>query len=673
MYLGQIVELAPRDGALRARRSTRTRRRCSRPRSSRTRSCSARGTRVVLEGDIPSPLDAAVGLPLPHALPARAASRRRGRTRRSRRSIDVGDGPLRRLPPRRRRRATTPQLDRRGGARVVMPFTTRPELRGTFGMVASTHWLASAAGMAVLERGGNAFDAAVAAGLHAAGRRAAPERPGRRPARGLLAGGARRAARALRPGRRAGRGDDRALPRARARPRPGHRACSPRACRARSAAGCSLLRDSAPAARATCSRSRSATPSDGYPVVAGITRHDRARRGAAARVAGARPSSTCPRREPGDALPQPALAATYRRLVDESRGGSREDGDRARARASSTTASSPRRSTRFSRENGGLLDRRRPARLARDARGAGRRSTTAASRCCKTGPWGQGPVVPAAARAARRLRRSRSMSDGGARPHRRSSARSSRSPTARRCTATRSPTCRSSTLLSRGVQRRAPQRSSATRPRRELRPGRRPPARTPRRRRDAVSPASASRRAATPCTSTSPTASATSSRRRRAAAGCRARRSIPALGWPLGTRAQMFWLEDGLPTSLEPRTRPRTTLSPTLVAARTASRSSRFGTPGGDQQDQWALHVFLAPRRPRAEPAGGDRRAGLPHRALPDSFYPARGAPRSLLVEERARRGRRRASCGRAGTTSTVTPPWSLGRVSAVARDRTAC
>ncbi len=60
------------------------------------------------------------------------------------------------------------------------PFTTRPEIEGTFGVVTSTHWIATAVGMATLEKGGNAFDAAASHCLHAAGGRAASQRAGRR-------------------------------------------------------------------------------------------------------------------------------------------------------------------------------------------------------------------------------------------------------------------------------------------------------------------------------------------------------------------------------------------------------------------------------------------------------------------------------------------------------------
>jgi gamma-glutamyltranspeptidase / glutathione hydrolase len=142
--------------------------------------------------------------------------------------------------------------------------------------------------------------------------------------------------------------------------------------------------------------------------------------------------------------------------------------------------------------------------------------------------------------------------------------------------------------------------------------------------------------------------------------------TIPELGWPLGTRAQMFWLEEGLSSSLVPCRRPRTTLSPGLVL-RDGEPWLAYGTPGGDQQEQWALHVLVR---------HVDRGLGLQEAIdapewhtdhLISSFYPRGFEPRSLTVESRFGDDTI-AELRRRGHQVTVAGPWSLGRVSAVAR-----
>jgi gamma-glutamyltranspeptidase/glutathione hydrolase len=142
---------------------------------------------------------------------------------------------------------------------------------------------------------------------------------------------------------------------------------------------------------------------------------------------------------------------------------------------------------------------------------------------------------------------------------------------------------------------------------------------------------------------------------------------IPALGWPLGTRAQMFWLEEGLPSSLRPGARPRTTLSPGL-ALREGEPYLAWGTPGGDQQEQWALHVFLrhVDRGLNLQEAIDAPEFHTDH--LISSFFPRGFAPRSLSLESRFG-ARTLVELERRGHEVTVTPPWSLGRVSAVARE----
>ncbi|HEU5490099.1 MAG TPA: gamma-glutamyltransferase family protein [Gaiellaceae bacterium] len=142
---------------------------------------------------------------------------------------------------------------------------------------------------------------------------------------------------------------------------------------------------------------------------------------------------------------------------------------------------------------------------------------------------------------------------------------------------------------------------------------------------------------------------------------------IPALGWPLGTRAQMFWLEEGLASSLRPGTRPRTTLSPGL-ALRDGAPYLAWGTPGGDQQEQWALHTFL-----RHVDLGLNLQEAIDAPEfhsdhLISSFFPRGLAPKSLALESRFD-SRTIRDLQRRGHDVSLWPAWSAGRVTAVARE----
>jgi gamma-glutamyltranspeptidase/glutathione hydrolase len=143
--------------------------------------------------------------------------------------------------------------------------------------------------------------------------------------------------------------------------------------------------------------------------------------------------------------------------------------------------------------------------------------------------------------------------------------------------------------------------------------------------------------------------------------------AIPGLGFCLGTRAQMFWLEEGLPSSLAPRRRPRTTLSPSLLL-RDGEGAIAFGTPGGDQQEQWSLeflvnHVVFGMNLQEAIDAP------MFHTGhLRSSFWPRSQSPGLVEIEERFGRDVV-AELRRRGHRVTVHDGWSLGRVSAVARD----
>jgi gamma-glutamyltranspeptidase / glutathione hydrolase len=541
-----------------------------------------------------------------------------------------------------------------------MAFTTRPELSGTFGMVASTHWLASAAGMAVLERGGNAFDAAVAAGLalqvvepHMNG--PAGDMPlllwdGDAP-RVLCGQGPAPAAASVASYRALG---------LELVPGTGYlAACVPGAFDA----WMLLLRDFGTFEFADVAQYAIGYARNGFPATPGIVRA----------IAALEPSWKTsaalwgPVPAVGARLRNHQLSDTYDRLT-RAGGGTREARiDAARdafyrgfvAEAIVDAVAVPVIDSSGSAHAGVLTGDdlasfratlEAPASL--DFRGW---------TVFKTGPWGQGPVflqqlalldglelgpfldvdhVHSVLECAKLAFADREAFYGDSAP---------------------GPLDR---LLSPGyaAARRALLSDEASG---ELRPGR--GGRLPSVRTGAASAAGAGE----------PTrgdtchldvadrfgnlVSATPS-----GGWLQSSPAVPGLGFCLGTRAQMFWLEDGLPASLVGGCRPRTTLSPSM-ALRDDGTVLSFGTPGGDQQDQWSLEFFLA-----HAVYGRDLQSAIDapmfHTThFPSSFYPREAEPRRVEVESRIP-DETVAALRERGHDVVLVDGWSLGRLSAVSR-----
>lgn len=108
---------------------------------------------------------------------------------------------------------------------------------------------------------------------------------------------------------------------------------------------------------------------------------------------------------------------------------------------------------------------------------------------------------------------------------------------------------------------------------------------------------------------------------------------IEGLGFALGTRGQMFYLNARRPNALEPRKRPRATLTPTMVT-RGGQPLMAFGTPGGDTQDQLTLQFFLNCVEFEMDIQEALDAPTLYSTHVPSSFYPRTAQPGQVMVEE---------------------------------------
>jgi len=564
-----------------------------------------------------------------------------------------------------------------------MPFTTRPEVRGTFGVVSSTHWLATAAGMSVLERGGNAFDAAVAAGFvlqvvepHLNG--LGGDLPivlwdARREKVEVMCGqGPSPAAATIETVRGMGLADI-----------PGTglvAACVPGAF----GGWMTLLRDHGTWSVGDVLEFAIGYAGAGYPLLPRIV-------------------DTLAMVEPlfrehwpasaavylADGLPRPwqifrnrDVADTYRRLA--AFGGSREQQiERAlRAYYEGFVAEAVERHCRHATMDSSGIAHRGLLVMDDMASFAARHEAAVFAdfhgwTVAKCGPWSQGPVF---------LQQLRLLEGSGldgseflSADHVHTVSEAAKLAFADREAWYADPDFADvpvADLLSReyAAQRRAliGERASL-----ELRPGR-PAGRTPHlpvRQTQAVGEHhwTGAGSQSTGATRGDTVHVAVADRHGNLVActpsggWLQSSPIIDGLGFCLGTRAQMFNLDPAHANRLEGRKRPRTTLSPTL-ALRDGEPRLAFGTPGGDQQDQWTLEFFLAHAL-----FGRDLQAAIDapmfHTShFPSSFAPHQANPGRVHVEPLPDSRAIDELRGR-GHDVVQAEPWSLGRICAVGRE----
>lgn len=143
--------------------------------------------------------------------------------------------------------------------------------------------------------------------------------------------------------------------------------------------------------------------------------------------------------------------------------------------------------------------------------------------------------------------------------------------------------------------------------------------------------------------------------------------TISGLGFALSTRGQMFWLEEGLPNSLRPGARPRTTLTPSF-ALRDGKPWLAFGTPGGDAQDQWSLQLFLNILHGDMNLQEAIDAPAFHSTHMPSSFYPRESHPAQIMIEDRFSKEVLDGLSSR-GHELLIGGSWSEGRLSAVAQE----